>query len=310
MKETPAQRVGQRVRQSPGPGAGARRALMLGVACTSLSACVLRGPVTNTFGFMPKPMHDERATPSDWGWSSARLDTISRADSAGGLLAWWGAAPEGTASCGGALLLHGKGKNRAEMLPLGRAMQAAGFSVLIPDYRGYGGTAGEPTTSGVFSDAALAYRDLRTRLGDSVTPIVVLGHSMGTALAAKLTRDNSPAATVYLTPFTRISTLVRARAGAIGPRLFDTTAFAFNPIEDAAAAPGRSLVVVAGRDLLIRKSVSDAFVASLPANGGVVRDPKASHAGVVRSKLVLQAVTDSMRAWTQCGARLKAAGAS
>ncbi len=281
--------------------AAVQSAVMLGIAGASLSACVLRGPVTNTFGFMPKPLRDARATPSGWGWHDAKLDTISRADSAGGLLAWWGAAPAASAQCGGALLLHGKGKNRAEMLALGQAMQAAGFSVLIPDYRGYGGTAGEPTTSGVFSDAALAYRDLRVRLGDSVTPIVVIGHSMGTALAARLTRDNSPVATVYMTPFTRISTLVRARAGAIGPRLFDTTAFAFNPIEDAAAAPGRSLVVVAGRDLLIRKSVTDAFVAGLSANGGVVRDPKASHAGVVKSKLVLQAVTDSMRAWTGCG---------
>lgn len=289
------------MRQTYTKGAVARSVLMLGIACTSLTACVLRGPVTSTFGFMPKPMRGQRATPSAWGWPDAQLDTISRTDSAGGLLAWWGAAPAGSASCGGALLLHGKGKNRSEMLDLGRAMQAAGFSVLIPDYRGYGGTAGEPTTSGVFSDAALAYRDLRIRLGDSAMPIVVLGHSMGAALAARLTRANNPTATVYLTPFSRISTLVRARAGAIGPRMFDTTAFAFNPIEDAAVAPGRSLVVVAGRDLLIRRSVSDAFVASLRANGGVVRDPQASHAGIVRSKLVLEAVTDSMRAWTRCG---------
>jgi pimeloyl-ACP methyl ester carboxylesterase len=136
----------------------------------------------------------------------------------------------------------------------------------------------------------------------------VLGHSMGAALAARVTRENNPAATVYLAPFSRISALVRARAGALGPRLFDTTAFAFNPIDDASAAPGRSLVVLAGRDRLIRSSVSAAFVAGLTANGGVVRDPKASHAGLVKSTLVLQAVTDSMRAWTKCGERLRAAG--
>ena len=285
-----------------------RHALLLGLACVSLTACVLRGPFTNTFGFRPKPLQDARATPAGWGWADARLDTITRTDSAGGLLAWWSAAPVSSASCGGALLLHGKGQNRAEMLPLGRAMQAAGFSVLIPDYRGYGGTEGEPTTSGVFSDASLAYHSLRARLGDSAAPIVVLGHSMGTALAARVTRENIPAATVYLAPFSRISAVVRGRGGALGPRLFDTTAFAFNPIEDAAAAPGRSLVVVAGRDLLIPRSASDAFITALRANGGVVRDPTASHAGVIKSPLVLQAVTDSMRAWTKCGERVRSAG--
>jgi pimeloyl-ACP methyl ester carboxylesterase len=188
------------------------------------------------------------------------------------------------------------------MLPLGQAMQAAGFSVLIPDYRGYGGTVGRPTTAGVFEDASLSYASLQERMADSLAPIVVIGHSMGTALAARLARENAPAATVYMSPFTRISTLVRSRAGAIGPRLFDTTTFAFNPLEDAALVAGRSMVVVAGRDLLIGRSESDAFVAGLPANGGVIRDPKASHNGVVKSPLVLSAVTDSMRAWTGCEA--------
>ncbi len=277
-----------------------RRVTMLGLACASLSACVLRGPVTNTFGFMPKPLRNARATPAGWGWESARLDTISRTDSAGGLLAWWGAAPVDAPICGGALLLHGKGKNRAELLTLGRAMQSAGFSVLIPDYRGYGGSNGEPTSGGMFDDAALAYRNLRTRLTDSATPIVVIGHSMGTALAARVSRANNPTATVYLAPFSRISTLVRARAGAIGPRMFDTTVFAFNPIDDAALVPGRSMVVVAGRDLLIRKSESDAFVRGLMTTAPVVRDAKASHNGLLKSPMVLQAVTDSMRAWTGC----------
>lgn len=275
---------------------------------TSLSACFLRTPMTNTFGFMPKPLRDDRALPAGWGWDDARLDTISRTDSAGGLLAWWGEAPASDASCGGALLLHGKGKNRAEMLTLGRAMQRAGFAVLIPDYRGYGGSTGEPTTAGVFADASLAYSTLRSRLGDSLTPIVVIGHSMGTALAARLARDNNPAATVYLSPFTRIATLVRDRAGAIGPRLFDTTAFAFNPIDDASMVPGRAMVGIAGRDLLIRKSVSEAFVAGLAPGSTVVRDAKATHNSVLKSPIVVSAVTDSMRAWTGCSARGAADG--
>lgn len=284
------------------------RAIMLGLASLGLTGCFLRPSLTESFGFRPKNIRADRADPATWGWGSARLDTIARVDSAGGLMAWWGPADAGVKACGGVLLLHGKGKNRAQMLPLGRSLQQAGFSVLLPDYRGYGGSEGTPTTEGVFSDASLSYRRLRERLGDSVLPIVVIGHSMGTALAARLAREQNPAATIYMSPFDRISTLVRARAGAIGPRLFDTTAFAFNPSADAAAARGRSMVVIAGRDLLIRKSVSDVFIASLTPQPVVLRDAKAFHNGVLRSKPTVRAVTDSISAWTGCSVGRHAEG--
>jgi fermentation-respiration switch protein FrsA (DUF1100 family) len=288
--------------------AGPLRPLRVGLLLSgvALSACALRGPLTDTFGFMPKPMRDGRETPRQWGWDTARLDTISRVDSAGGVLAWWGDARGPQPTCGGVLLLHGKGKNRADMLTLAQSLQQAGFAVLIPDYRGYGGSVGEPTTAGVFDDASLAYRSLRARLGDSTLPIAIIGHSMGTALAARLARQHAPVATVYITPFTRISRLVRAKAGAIGPRLFDTTAFAFNPVEDASVASGRSMVVVAGRDMLINRSVSADFVAALAPAPVVLTDEKASHMSVLTSPVVVRTVTDSVRAWSGCSGRLSA----
>jgi pimeloyl-ACP methyl ester carboxylesterase len=281
---------------------------LVALVLASLGGCVLRPTLTESFSFRPKAMKADRAAPAQWGWDAASLDTITRTDSAGSLLAWWGPATAPTRACAGVLLLHGKGKNRAEMLPLGRSLQQAGFSVLLPDYRGYGGVEGTPTTEGMFSDAALSYRRLRAQLGDSTTPIVVIGHSMGTALAARVAREHEPAATVYMSPFDRISTLVRARAGAVGPRLFDTTMFAFNPLDDASKVRGRQMVVVAGRDLLIRKSVSDAFIAGLSPAPSVLRDAKASHESVLRTPATVRAVTDSISAWTGCSIRRDADG--
>ena len=279
----------------------ARSALPGLVGAFVFGGCFLRTPVTDIIGFRPKPMRDGRATPAEWGWDSARLDTILRSDSAGAVLAWWGAAQ--AAPCAGVLLLHGKGRNRSEFLLLGRALQTAGFSVMLPDYRGYGDSPGEPSTPGLFADAELAYRSLRARLIDSLTPIVIVGHSMGTALAARLAREHAPFAAVYMSPYTRISALVRSRAGALGPRLFDTTAFAFNPIDDAPFAHARTLVVVAGRDLLIRRSVSDAFIAALSPTPSVIRDSSASHNGVLESEQTVRAVTDTLRAWVPCPGR-------
>lgn len=268
-----------------------------------LSGCILRTPITNAAGFRPKQLKHGRTAPADWGWSHARLDTIARTDSAGGILAWWGSAASNVPTCGGALLLHGKGRNRAEMMPIGRALQDAGFAVLIPDYRGFGGSDGVPSTNGLYSDAALAYRTLRDRLGDSAAPIVIVGHSMGTALAARLSREHTPAMTVYMSPYTRVSAILRARLGGLGPRLFDTTAFAFNPLDDAAQSRGRAMVITAGRDGLIPGSVSDAFIAGLAPATPVIRDGKATHNGLLASELSATTIADSARVWTGCSLR-------
>jgi pimeloyl-ACP methyl ester carboxylesterase len=276
----------------------APRAATAALLTMALSGCVLRPTLTDAFGFRPKPMRGGRSTPAEWGWKSAALDTIGRPDSSG-FLAWTGTPPEGVRRCGGALLLHGKGRNRAEMMPLGRALQERGFTVLIPDYRGYGGSVGTPTTQGLHDDARLAFGALRAALGDSTQPGVVIGHSMGTALAARVSREHAPVATVYMSPFARIASAVRSRFGPIGPRMFDTTVFAFNPLEDAKAAGGRAMVVVAGRDLLIPRKESDAFVAGL-GEPAVVRDPKATHNGLLESALAISAVRDSVSAWAGC----------
>ncbi len=278
-----------------------RRIVRGAIAATSLSACVLRPTFTEAWGFRPRDMRDGRQTPAQWGWAAATLDTIARRDSAGGILAWWGPVGSGIAPCGGALLLHGKGKNRAEMLEIGQSLQGAGFSVLIPDYRGYGGSDGTPTAEGVFDDALLAYRSLQERLNDSTVPMLVVGHSMGTALAARVTREFQPAATIYMSPFSRISSLLRSQAGALGPRMFDTTVFAFNPAEDAASGSGRRMVLVGGRDYLIKSSESDAFVASLPGVP-VIRVPRATHQGLLVAPQAVTAVRDSLSTWAGCPA--------
>jgi hypothetical protein len=101
---------------------------------------------------------------------------------------------------------------------------------------------------------------------------------------------------------------VRSRAGAIGPRLFDTTMFAFNPLKDASQARTRAMVVVAGRDLLISKRVSNAFIAGLEPAPVVLRDRKASHNGLLSSKRTVRAVTDSISAWVPCSAGRNASG--
>ena len=56
---------------------------------------------------------------------------------------------------------------------------ARGFAVFAYDYRGYGGSEGKPSESGVYSDLQGALRYVRSR-GYSSDSIFLIGQSLGT----------------------------------------------------------------------------------------------------------------------------------
>jgi uncharacterized protein len=275
------------------------RAVVLS-ASMMLAGCVLRSPVTRTFTFMPKPVLPARAHPVSWGFMDGSLDSIPSPTPGVSLLAWWIPSSRIPARCGGVVLLHGKGKNRTEMAPLARAWSASGFDVLVPDYRGYGGSSGEPTDSGMIEDAESAYAHLRRRMDAADVPVVVVGHSMGTALAAHLARAHPDATPVYLSPFSRIATLTRARFGWVGAQMFDTTFFAFNPLDDARQSTRRAVVAIAGRDLLIPRVVADEFVAGLSPAPLVLTDARATHNSILSSPIIARPMIDTVRSALGC----------
>uniref|UniRef100_A0A3B5QR50 AB hydrolase-1 domain-containing protein n=1 Tax=Xiphophorus maculatus TaxID=8083 RepID=A0A3B5QR50_XIPMA len=62
---------------------------------------------------------------------------------------------------------------------------ALGYHVVVPDYRGFGDSAGEPTESGLTTDALHVYNWVKARSGDSL--VVIWGHSLGSGSAKKHT---------------------------------------------------------------------------------------------------------------------------
>jgi fermentation-respiration switch protein FrsA (DUF1100 family) len=79
-----------------------------------------------------------------------------------------------------------------------------GFSTLIIDYRGYGKSEGEPDEEGTYRDAMAAWNYLvqeRNLLPDS---IVILGRSLGGAVAAYLATTVQPRAVILESTFTSI----------------------------------------------------------------------------------------------------------
>jgi fermentation-respiration switch protein FrsA (DUF1100 family) len=119
------------------------------------------------------------ATPGQYGVDYQPVEF--KAQDGTGLFAWFlPARGEPTATV---LYLHGNGQNISTHFANVAWMPAAGFNVLAMDYRGYGGSEGKPTLSGVQMDIDAAMRVLLERPDVDPERIVVFGQSLGGALA-------------------------------------------------------------------------------------------------------------------------------
>jgi pimeloyl-ACP methyl ester carboxylesterase len=70
------------------------------------------------------------------------------------------------------------------------------------DYRGYGQSDGHPTEAGCIADGAAAQRWLAQRLGIERRDVILMGRSLGSAVAVALAADNGARALVLENAFT------------------------------------------------------------------------------------------------------------
>lgn len=126
---------------------------------------------------------------------------------------------------------HGNADLAAWLVPWAAEVERrTGWAVLVPEYRGYGGLAGSPDYISSQRDARATYRLARERLAVDSSRIVLYGHSLGSAIAAELAAEHTPAALVLVAPFTSARDMARtmlvlpisALWGAIGRVHFDT----------------------------------------------------------------------------------------
>jgi uncharacterized protein len=101
------------------------------------------------------------------------------------------------------LVSQGNGGDRAGRVDLAAALNRMGMSVLLFDYRGYGGNPGRPSEDGLAADARAAQTWLASQPG--VDKIVYFGESLGAAVAVGLALERQPAALVLRSPFTSLA---------------------------------------------------------------------------------------------------------
>lgn len=99
------------------------------------------------------------------------------------LHAWWLPAKEGVEVKGTVLHLHGNGGNLAWHLGGSYWLPEQGYQVLLLDYRGYGLSEGEPLLPELYQDIDAAFAWLGQAPEVQGKPLVLLGQSLGGALA-------------------------------------------------------------------------------------------------------------------------------
>ncbi|MFJ6675779.1 alpha/beta hydrolase [Actinosynnema sp. NPDC091369] len=103
------------------------------------------------------------------------------------------------------LVAPGNAGNRHLRVPLARALTARGLSVLLVDYRGYGGNPGDPTEAGLALDVRAAREFLVGEAGVPPERLLYFGESLGAAVAAELAVAHPPAGLVLRSPFTDLA---------------------------------------------------------------------------------------------------------
>ena len=105
------------------------------------------------------------------------------------------------------LYLHGNAGHIGYRMYLARHFLAAGFGVLLLEYRGYGGNPGKPTESGLYEDGRAAIHFLQHGIQEN--QIVLYGESLGTGIATQLATEFSVCSVVLQSPYTSFTALAR-----------------------------------------------------------------------------------------------------
>jgi hypothetical protein len=126
---------------------------------------------------------------------------------AGRVEAWLLPAKEGRGPA--VIYAHGNAELIDYNVELARAYRERGFSVLLPEYRGYGRSAGAPSEKGIVEDFSCFFDLLAARPEVDPARIVFHGRSIGGGVATSLASARPPAALILQSSFTSVTRLAR-----------------------------------------------------------------------------------------------------
>lgn len=162
------------------------------------------------------------------------------------------------------VFFHGNGEQLADREDLARALARRGLGVLLVEYPGYGlaAAAGPPSEAGCYAAAESALAHLRDALGVPPERTLLVGHSLGSGVAAEMALRGHGARVALLSPFTSVAD--------VGRRVFPflpVSLLVRHRFETIAKAPRialPALVVHGDRDQVIPVDMGRRVAAALP----------------------------------------------
>ena len=107
------------------------------------------------------------------------------------------------------LFCHGNGGNISHRLDTIALFNELPANFFIFDYRGYGISEGKISEQGLYADAAAAWRYLVDNRGIAPDKIIIIGRSLGGAIATHTAAEFKPAALVLESAFTSVPDMAR-----------------------------------------------------------------------------------------------------
>ncbi|WP_305908836.1 alpha/beta fold hydrolase [Methylomarinum sp. Ch1-1] len=131
-------------------------------------------------------------------------------------------------------------------------------SVYLINYRGYGGSTGQPSEAALYSDALHIYDELARRHAS----IAVIGRSLGSAVATYLAAERNIEKLVLVTPFDSIEQVAQKKFPVYPISWILTDKY--DSLARAARINADVLILVAGNDRIIRPCHSYHLIAAFP----------------------------------------------
>jgi len=152
------------------------------------------------------PTGEIRRTPASLGleYTDLRIDTED-----GETITGW-MVPHGSARAT-VLYFHGNGGNISGRVDIIQLLHTLELSVCAIDYRGYGRSTGSPSEQGTYLDAMAAWKYLMHEQNIPREKIVILGRSLGGAVAAWLGSQVQPGGVILGSSFTSIPDISREK---------------------------------------------------------------------------------------------------
>ncbi|TCD06600.1 alpha/beta hydrolase [Erythrobacteraceae bacterium CFH 75059] len=171
------------------------------------------------------------------------------------------------------LFFHGNGADWQSTAFVTDWLAAAGFGIFAASYRGYAGNGGRPSEAGLAEDGRAAWRMLMAA-GVSPDEVVIIGNSLGSAVAVRVAAETRPHALVLVSPFHSLTETARAAVPWLPVRLLLRDRFDNGALIPSVRAP--ILILHGAGDTLIPVEQARRLAAA-SGNAVLIVDPNAGH---------------------------------